>query len=418
MSRRNPTPEDWVANSLPFEKALSTIFLDYDFLYQHFFSRLFEDALHILTIKKPPDSVNYDFLMMCIVLLGRTVFFKHDSKLIAMNAAPAGKPDLYYVPSRIMVTNPRFIKSYNLTPGEDCEVVYCTSLDPYYWGRGSGGMYGLISTTASLLADNYLSLNIAQKNLRLTNAFAADDLNTKESLEACMEEAYEGRPFLVVQKSLVDKLETLPMHSDSSNQTLIQLLAEQGRTLYLNFESFSGLNALVRPAFDSSLEEVLFLLPDQADKLSSKLAMITRPVGGADAAPPVRNYESLREIREEEWLSLIDAAVKWTDYRFLVLDLESLQGLTQILKKCDLIYVLQQEQDLFSEPKMEEFEQALRERDCQELLLRTRVWKVPPLQGSVGEDLRGLLRQPYAGLMREQVKKDAQELRRDTGDRT
>lgn len=200
--------------------------------------------------------------------------------------------------------------------------------------------------------------------------------------------------------------------------TLIQLLAEQGRTLYLNFESFSGLNALVRPAFDSSLEEVLFLLPDQADKLSSKLAMITRPVGGADAAPPVRNYESLREIREEEWLSLIDAAVKWTDYRFLVLDLESLQGLTQILKKCDLIYVLQQEQDLFSEPKMEEFEQALRERDCQELLLRTRVWKVPPLQGSVGEDLRGLLRQPYAGLMREQVKKDAQELRRDTGDRT
>ena len=112
--------------------------------------------------------------------------------------------------------------------------------------------------------------------------------------------------------------------------------------------------------------------------------MITRPVGGADAAPPVRNYESLREIREEEWLSLIDAAVKWTDYRFLVLDLESLQGLTQILKKCDLIYVLQQEQDLFSEPKMEEFEQALRERDCQELLLRTRVWKVPPGTGEEG----------------------------------
>lgn len=224
MSRKNPTPEDWAANSLPFEKALSTIYLDYDFLYQHFFSRLFEDALHILTIKKPPDSINYDFMMMCIVLLGRTVFFNHDSELIAMNAAPAGKPDLYYVPSKILVTNPRFIKSVNLTPGEDCEVVYCTSLDPYYWGRGSGGMYGLISTTASLLADNYLSLNIAQKNLRLTNAFAADDLNTKKSLEACMEEAYEGRPFLVVQKSLVDKMETLPMHSDSSNQSLIQLL--------------------------------------------------------------------------------------------------------------------------------------------------------------------------------------------------
>ena len=64
MSRRNPTPEEWVANSLPFEKALSTIYLDYDFLYQHFFSGLFEDALHILTIKKPPDTINYDFMIL------------------------------------------------------------------------------------------------------------------------------------------------------------------------------------------------------------------------------------------------------------------------------------------------------------------------------------------------------------------
>lgn len=224
MSRRNPTPEDWVANSLPFEKALSTIQLDYGFLYQHFFSRLFEDALHIVEIKNTPDTINYKFMMMCIILLGRSVFFNHENELIAMNAAPAGKPDLYYIPEKILVTNPRFQRSYNLYPGIDCEVVYCTSLDPYYWGRGSGGMYGLISTTASLLADNYLSLNIAQKNLRLTNAFAADDPSTIESLNAAMEEAYEGRPFLVVQKSLVDQMDKLPMYADSSNQSLIQLL--------------------------------------------------------------------------------------------------------------------------------------------------------------------------------------------------
>ena len=201
--------------------------------------------------------------------------------------------------------------------------------------------------------------------------------------------------------------------------TLIQILAEQGRTLYLNFEGFSGLNAMVRPAFDSSLEELMFLLPDQADKISSKLSMITRAVGGADAAPPVRNYESLGEIGSAEWLSLIDAAVKWTDYRFLVLDLcEGLRGLTEILKRCHLIYVLQQEQDLLSESRMEEFERALKERDCQELLLRTRVWKLPPMRGGEGGDLRALSRSSYAGLMREQVKRDAQELRRDTGDRS
>ena len=224
MSKRNPTPEEWAANTLPFEKALSTVELDYGFLYDHFFQQLFRTALHIVRIRGTPESINYDFLMMCIILLGRAAFFRPEEELVALNAAPAGRPTLYYVPEKIIVTNPRFNRSYNLTPGEDCEIVYCTSIDPYYWGRGSGGMYSLISTTASLLADNFLSLNVAQKNLRLTNGFAADDQATVESLNEAMAAAYDGKPFLVVQKSLIDKLETLPMYSDSSSQTLIQLL--------------------------------------------------------------------------------------------------------------------------------------------------------------------------------------------------
>lgn len=224
MSRRNPTPEEWAANSLPFDKALSTIDLDYGFLYQHFFAQLFRTALHIVEIRGAPESINYDFMMMCIILLGRAAYFKPEQDLVALNAAPAGKPDLYYIPDRILVTNPRFNRSYNLQPGVDCEIVYCTSMDPYYWGRGSGGMYSLISTTASLLADNFLSLNVAQKNLRLTTGFACDDENTYKSLNAAMQEAYDGKPFFIVQKSLVDQMEKLPVYADSSNQSLIQLL--------------------------------------------------------------------------------------------------------------------------------------------------------------------------------------------------
>ena len=224
MSRRNPTPEEWAANTLPFEKALSTIELDYDFLYQHFFNHLFDVCLHIFEIGSVPESVNYQFLKMCVILLGRSCFFDYDGKLIALNAAPAGRPDLYYIPEKVIITNPRFTRSYNLTPGQDCEIVYCTSLDPYYWGRGSGGLYSLISTTASLLSDNYLSLNIAQKNIRLTNLFAADDQATVESLNEAMKQAYDGKPYIVVQKSLIDKMESVPMAADSSSQTLIQML--------------------------------------------------------------------------------------------------------------------------------------------------------------------------------------------------
>jgi len=275
MSKRNPTPEEW-ANSLPFEKALSTIELDYGFLYQHFFAQLFRTALHIVEIRGAPESINYDFMMMCIILLGRAAYFKPEQDLVALNAAPAGKPDLYYIPDRILVTNPRFNRSYNLQPGVDCEIVYCTSMDPYYWGRGSGGMYSLISTTASLLADNYLSLNVAQKNLRLTTGFACDDQNTYLSLEAAMQEAYDGKPFFIVQKSLVDQLEKLPVYADSSNQSLIQLLdvhkyilSEYYAAIGLSESQQMKKERLITAEVEDGAELPLFNIQDMIDSITA-----------------------------------------------------------------------------------------------------------------------------------------------------
>lgn len=276
MSKRNPTPEEWAANSLPFDKALSTIDLDYGFLYQHFFAQLFRTALHIVEIRGAPESINYDFMMMCIILLGRVAYFKPDEDLVALNAAPAGKPDLYYVPDRILVTNPRFNRSYNLSPGSDCEIVYCTSMDPYYWGRGSGGMYSLISTTASLLADNFLSLNTAQKNLRLTTGFACDDQNTYESLKAAMQEAYDGKPFFIVQKSLVDQLEKLPVYADSSNQSLIQLLdvhkyilSEYYAAIGLQESQQMKKERLITAEVEDGAELPLFNIQDMIDSITA-----------------------------------------------------------------------------------------------------------------------------------------------------
>ena len=286
MSRRNPTPEDWAANTLPFEKALSTIELDYDFLYQHFFNHLFDVCLHIFEIGSIPESVNYQFLKMCVILLGRSCFFDYDGKLIALNAAPAGRPDLYYIPEKVIITNPRFNRSYNLTLGQDCEIVYCTSLDPYYWGRGSGGLYSLISTTASLLSDNYLSLNIAQKNIRLTNLFAADDQATVESLNESMKQAYEGKPYIVVQKSLIDKMESVPMAADSSSQTLIQML-DVHKYILSEFYAAIGLQEaqqmkrerLITAEVEDGAELPLFNIQDMIDTITEGIERVNAMFG-------------------------------------------------------------------------------------------------------------------------------------------
>lgn len=195
-------------------------------IYSHFFDYLYRAARRCIVFKNLPDTFYEPFFAMTLFINGKIAVFRRNSgELVALNCAEASQPDLYYVPSKVLVVNPRFKgESYNLTPGEDCEVIYCTSQDMYRFGVSTGGLYSLISITARLLADNFISLNCAQRNTRLTTALAADDELTQVSIEYVLREMYNGRPYKVVQKTLIDKLENIPLQQTGSNQNLIQLL--------------------------------------------------------------------------------------------------------------------------------------------------------------------------------------------------
>lgn len=195
-------------------------------VYSHFFDYLYRAARRCIVFGNLPDTFYEPFFAMTLFINGKIAVFRRDNgELVALNCAEASKPDLYYVPSKVLVVNPRFRgESYNLTPGENCEVIYCTSQDMYRFGVSTGGLYSLISITARLLADNYISLNCAQRNTRLTTALAADDELTQVSIEYVLREMYAGRPYKVVQKTLVDKLENIPLQQTGTNQNLIQLL--------------------------------------------------------------------------------------------------------------------------------------------------------------------------------------------------
>lgn len=233
MSWKNP--QEWLQNAdLPFRHIFASCsdLLTFSDVYPHFFDYLFRIARNFIIIDNIPETVYKPFAMATLIINGKLSFFRRSNgeetngQLVALNCAQAAEPDLYYVPSKVLVVNPRFIggESYNLTPGVDCEVVYCTSQDMYRYGVATGGLYSLIDLTARLLTDNILSLNVAQKNMRLTTAFAADDEITKMSLEEALRAMYEGQPYKVVQKTLVDDIAQLPLQSSNAQQTLLQLL--------------------------------------------------------------------------------------------------------------------------------------------------------------------------------------------------
>ena len=185
-----------------------------------------------------PESVNETFFKLVLLTQGKICFFKPEGgDLISLNCSRADTPDLYYIPSKVLVTNPRLSKSYTLTPGEDCEIVYCSETDMYNASGINGGLYLQIERTATMLADNDISINVAQKNMRLVNLVSGDTQNTVDSLKAVIAAMYEGDPNIIVKSSLIDKLQGIPILQNQSNHNLIELIELQQYILAHFYES-------------------------------------------------------------------------------------------------------------------------------------------------------------------------------------
>ena len=205
--------------------------LEFNKLYRYYFDYILRLLYKTIEIKNVPETVSETFLKMILFTQGKICFLdgveigETAAQLLALNCSRAAEPNVYYIPRQVLVTNPRLKKSYQLTPGENCEVVYLSETDKYNLSEVNGGLFNLIERSATMLADNDISLNIAQKNTRLVNLIAADTQNTVDSITATIAKMYDGDPSIVVKSSLIDKLQGVPiMQNSSSNSNLLELI--------------------------------------------------------------------------------------------------------------------------------------------------------------------------------------------------
>ena len=248
------TPKAEYSNLIPPFGSISYE-MDFDNLYNEYFKQLSYIAFRLIVFDNVPKTIDETFLKNAIMLLGKVVFFKLDQEildqrqsavhplkpgdLVALNGNDSNMQTIYYMHNRVLVTNPVFSKTYNLTPGEDCEIVYCTEPDRYRI-FGHGGLFGLIARTATILADNDISINVAQRNTRLVNLISADDTGTKRSVDTVMRDVYSGKPYMAVQSNLLGNLQSIPMTQTTSNQYLVQLI-EMRQYIYSHFYECLGL---------------------------------------------------------------------------------------------------------------------------------------------------------------------------------
>ena len=281
----------WMERNYPPYMIRSPEVLSVDNLYDMYFNDLLSCCMQILIFDGLPESIDQTWFKMCLLTAGRVAFFrdvKGDGELRALDCAIAGEPDIYYMPREVLIVNPAF-KGYSYTlpiHSDQVAVVYCREVDRYQYARNTGGLYPLISSTAQLLADNTASINVATKNMRLTNILAADDTNTVSSMQLSLRKMYDGDPAIIVQKTLLDKIEPIPLTDHTNTQQLIQLL-EVRQYIYAHFYEQIGLKTndqrkkerLITAELDDGAELALFNVADMLESVTKGIEEVNRDFG-------------------------------------------------------------------------------------------------------------------------------------------
>lgn len=150
--------------------------------------------------------------------------------------------------------------------------------------------------------------------------------------------------------------------------TMAQLASEEGRTVYLNLEDYSGFEPLFRTAYRSDTADLLYASRDEEQNLAVTLESSVQSFGALDIVPPAFFPEDIRDIDSREWAQFIANIASAGNYRTVVLDIGSpVKDVTDLLEMCTKRY-LPILPDPMSRAKISQFERNMRALGKEELL--------------------------------------------------
>ncbi len=153
--------------------------------------------------------------------------------------------------------------------------------------------------------------------------------------------------------------------------TLGQILSKEHRTLYMNFENYSGFGQMLKRDFSMDMMDLMYYFRCAKDKLSFRLSAILQNIGGLDYIPPGQSLMGMREADGNQWLALCEYVARIGQYEYMILDLDDgLDGLFDLLRKCFKIYTITRE-DSFAVAKLNQYEQILKFNELDEIAAKT-----------------------------------------------
>ena len=205
---------------------------DFQKLYEWYFKWLTGKVMSLFIIQdedptEQTKTIDWDYFKMNLILDGQICLTDFGGKLYACIGNRGGAPNEYYLPTRFIIANP-VLGSKEVKIGEDGIVIYNTLVDKYVW-TGSGpifasGLDDYISQTATLLADNIISINCVQVNTRVSTFFTADSESQAIAGEGILKKMYAGKPYQILRSDLLEKLNVNPVNAAAAAQNVTELI--------------------------------------------------------------------------------------------------------------------------------------------------------------------------------------------------
>jgi hypothetical protein len=215
--------------------------------YDFYFKWLTNKVASCFIIKNLPETINQTFLKTNLILngiIGITQF--NGTNLYACRGNLGGEPDEYYRPTRFIISNPVLgSKSMQIRDfkgkEQDGVLISNTDIDSLFMeGVFDCGLHTFINQTATLLADNIISINCAQINSRVTAFFTADSEGQAVAGEVILKKMYAGRPYQILRQDMIEKINVNPM---SGNGGAITELVELHNYIIAQFLQNIGIKA-------------------------------------------------------------------------------------------------------------------------------------------------------------------------------
>lgn len=225
-------------------KGICDFSLNYDF----FFKWLLNKVMSCIIIKGGDSTkVNKNYLKMNLLLDGIMCITDFDDDLYACIGNLGGEPDEYYVPTAFIIANPilggKTVYWRDFREHQKNGVLICnTSIDRFIQGVQDCGLFKLIHQTATLLADNIVSINSCQINTRVVAIVTAESQAQAQTAECTMKEIYAGAPFKVLRSDMVKKITVSPLANASTSSNITELV-ELHNYIIGNFFQSIGIKA-------------------------------------------------------------------------------------------------------------------------------------------------------------------------------